>query len=45
MVEAFVERITVYNDGRAEISFKNYDEIETVLLQASERKREVRRYA
>lgn len=45
MVEAFVERITVYNDGRTEISFKNYDEIETVLLQASERKREVRRYA
>lgn len=45
MVEAFVEVITVYNDGRTEIQFKNADELENVLLQASERKQEARRYA
>lgn len=45
MVEAFVDKITVYNDGRVEIAFKNYDEVEKLSFQASERKKEVKRYA
>ena len=45
MVEAVIDKITAYNDGRIEIQFKNYDELEAVLYQAAERRRESRRYA
>lgn len=45
MVEAFIEKITAYNDGRLEIQFRNHDELESALYYAAERKREEVRYA
>lgn len=45
MVEAFVNKLTLYNDGRAEIEFNFRDELEEVLLWAAMRKKEVNKYA
>lgn len=45
MVEAFIESIVLYNDSRVEITFQYRDELEYILLLASERKREALRYA
>jgi hypothetical protein len=45
MVEAFIDAITVYEDGRTEVAFRNMDELEAVLYQASERRKEDMRYA
>ena len=45
MVEAFIDMITVYEDGRTEVAFRNMDELEAVLYQASERRKEDMRYA
>ena len=45
MVEAFVNKLTPYNDGRAEIEFNFRDELEEVLLWAAMRKKEVNKYA
>lgn len=45
MVEAFVQKLTLYNDGRAEIEFNFRDELEEVLLWAAMRKKEVNKYA
>ena len=45
MVEAFIDMITVYEDGRTEVVFRNMDELEAVLYQASERRKEDMRYA
>lgn len=40
MVEAFIDNIVVYNDGRVEITLCHKDELEMVLYQAAERKKE-----
>ena len=45
MVVAFVNKLTLYNDGRAEIEFNFRDELEEVLLWAAMRKKEVNKYA
>ena len=45
MVEAFIDMITVYEDGHTEVAFRNMDELEAVLYQASERRKEDMRYA
>lgn len=41
----FVNKLTLYNDGRAEIEFNFRDELEEVLLWAAMRKKEVNKYA
>ncbi|MFR5631420.1 MAG: recombinase family protein [Monoglobales bacterium] len=45
MVEMMIEKITVYNDGRTEISLRYKDELELVLCQAAVREKEGARYA
>ncbi len=45
MVEAFLDKIIVYNDGRMEIQFRNQDELEAMLYYAAERKKEGERVA
>lgn len=45
MVEALIERITAYQDGRVEIQLQNCDELEILLYYAAERKREGMKYA
>ena len=45
MVEALIERITAYQDGRVEIQLQNCDELEILLYYAAERKREEMKYA
>lgn len=45
MVEAFIDKLTLFNDGHVEVEFNFRDEIEEVLLWASRRSKEVTRYA
>lgn len=45
MVEAFIDGIVAYNDGRVELSLRHKDELELVLYQAAERKKEGMRRA
>lgn len=45
MVDAFIETMTLFNDGHVEIQYKCRDEIETLLSLAALRNREVTRYA
>ena len=45
MVEAFIDNIVAYNDGRVEISLRHKDELESVLYQVAERKKEGMRCA
>lgn len=40
MAEAFIDQIVLYNDGRTEIKLRYKDELEIVLYQAAERKKE-----
>ena len=45
MVNAFIKKITLYEDGHIEIEFNFRNEIEEILLWASIRQREAERYA
>lgn len=45
MIDAFIDTLTLFNDGHVEIIFKYKDEIESVLLYASIRRKEMERYA
>lgn len=45
MVDAFIETITLFNDGHVEVQYKCRDEIESLLALAAMRHREVERYA
>lgn len=45
MVDAFIETITLFNDGHVEVQYKCRDEIESMLVLAAMRRREVERYA
>lgn len=40
MAEAFLESLTVYNDGRTEVAFRHKADFESVLYLAAERRRE-----
>lgn len=45
MVEAFLEEIVLHHDGHVEVKFKNQDELEAVLFQVAERRKEGMEYA
>lgn len=45
LVEALIDKVTVYSDGHVEVKFNFRDEVEQVLLLAASRDREVNRYA
>ena len=45
MVDAFIDTITLFNDGHVEVQYKHRDEIEALLVLAATRRREVERYA
>lgn len=44
MVEAFIDRITLYNNGHIEVSFNFRDELEEVLYIAASRQKEAARH-
>ena len=45
MIDAFIDEVVLFNDGHYEVKFNFPDEMESVLLQASIRKKEAERYA
>lgn len=45
MAAAFIETLTLFNDGHVEVAFRHRDEIEQVLYVAATRGKEAERYA
>ena len=45
MAAAFIETLTLFNDGHVEAAFRHRDEIEQVLYVAATRGKEAERYA
>ena len=45
MAAAFIETLTLFNDGHVEVAFRHRDEIEQVLYIAATRGKEAERYA
>lgn len=45
MAAAFIETLTLFNDGHVELAFRHRDEIEQVLYVAATRGKEAERYA
>lgn len=45
MIDAFIDEVVLFNDGHYEVKFNFRDEMESVLLLASLRQKEVSRYA